>query len=275
MTQHQFQVGPIKVNLPDENQNYFSIFHDLAELFEDEFQSDAVKKLRSKLKNVKPKASIEYEADNTHITTSNADTLVVVITAIEELATEKFKVSFQQLDTVQITELLKAAKKNRPKPKEWQTGDVFSIPLLNDTFAFGQVLDKKYCTCALFNLQSDSSTLTEEQFKRLQPISILHLSNGDLLNNGHWNILYNQTVTLNPSSGSGGRFGDIGSSSYGQCKAMTDLANAYWGLEPWNVMYREDYYDQLLLKGLTRPKTAHVLNEADRKTFRKEKFGVE
>src|SRR5574338_122867 len=97
MTQHQFQVGPIKINLPDANQSSFSIFHDLAELFGDEFQSDAVKKLRSKLKDVKPKASIDYEADNTHITTSNVDTLVAVITAIRELATKEFKVSFQQL----------------------------------------------------------------------------------------------------------------------------------------------------------------------------------
>jgi len=275
MTQHQFQVGPIKINLPDENESHFSIFHDLAELFGDEFQSDAIKKLRNKLKDVKPKASIEYEADNTHITTSNVETLVAAITAIGKLATEEFKASFQHLDTAQITELFEAAKKNRPKPKEWQTGDVFSIPLLNGTFAFGQVLDKKYCTCALFNLQSDNITLTVDQFNSLQPISILHLSNGDLLNNGHWNILYNQPVTLNPNSGSGGRFGDIGSKSYGQCGAMTDLANAYWGLEPWNVMYREDYYDELLLKGLPRPETAKVLNEADRKAFRKEKFGVE
>ena len=136
MTYHQFLVGPVKINLPDENQSYFSIFHDLAELFGDEFQSDAVKKLRSKLKDVKPKASIDYEADNTHITTSNVDTLVAIITAIVELATEEFKVSFQQLDTFQITELFKAAKRNRPKPKEWQTGDVFSIPLLDGTFAF-------------------------------------------------------------------------------------------------------------------------------------------
>jgi hypothetical protein len=275
MTQHQIQVGPIKINLPDENQSHFSIFHDLTELFGDEFQSDAVKKLRSRLKDIKPKASIDYEADNTHITTSNVDTLVAVINSIGQLVTAEFKVTFQQVDINRINEILKAAKKNRPKPKEWQTGDVFSIPLLNGTFAFGQVLDKKYCTCALFNLQSDNSTLPQEQFKRLQPISILHLSNGDLLNNGHWNILYNQTVTLNPNSGSGGRFGDIGSSSHGQCGAMTDLANAYWGLEPWNVLYREGYYDELLLKGLTRPKTANVLNEADRKAFRKGKFGVE
>ncbi|MBS1511610.1 MAG: hypothetical protein JST86_12260 [Bacteroidetes bacterium] len=275
MRQHQFQVGPIEINLPDENQSHFSIFHDLAELFGDKFQSDAVKKLRNKLKDVKPKASIDYEADNTHITTSNVDTLVAAITAIGELVTEEFRVPFQQLEKAPITEFFKAAKKNRPKPKEWKPGDVFSIPLLNGTFAYGQVLDKKYCTCALFNLQSDNSTLAEEHFNILKPISILHLSNGDLLNNGHWNILYNQPVTLNPDSGSGGRWGDIGSLSYGQCGAMTDLANAYWGLKPWNVMYREDYYDQLLLKGLSRPNTAHVLNEADRKEFRKENFGVE
>jgi hypothetical protein len=275
MKNYKLKIGSIKVNLPDENQKYFSIFEDLAELFGKGFQSEAVKLLRSKLKDVKPKASIDYESDYTHISTSNVDTILSVINAIEELTIGEPKKSFEQVDKAYLIETFSNAKKFRPKPKEWQTGDVFSIPLLDKTFSLGQVLDKKYCTCVLFNVQIGNISLYKIDFRDLQAISILHLSNGDLLNNGRWQVLYNMPVTLNPSSGSGGRFGDIGSISYGGCTKLEDLANAYWGIIPWNVMYDETYYDEMLLKGIERPQTALVLNLADRKKFRKDRFGIE
>jgi hypothetical protein len=274
MTQYQIQVGQIKVNLPDANQSSFSIFEDLAELFDTEYQSEAVKLLKSKIKDVKPKPSIDSESDFTSIQTSNGDTLLSVINAIIELCTNKNKKSFEHLDQVELKKIFANAKKNRPKPKEWNTGDVFAIPLADQSFSFGQVLDKKYCTCALFNIRSEIAVLNVSEFNKLKPISILHLSNGDLLNNGQWQVLFNETVALNPDGGSGGKFGTIGATSYGQCGAMTDLAEAYWGLTPWNVMYEETYYDKILLKGVKRPNTALVLNQAERQKYRQEKFGI-
>ena len=79
---------------------------------------------------------------------------------------------------------------------------------------------------------------------------------------------------LNPDNGSGGKFGSIGSTSYGGGGTMTDLANAYWGLEPWNVLYEQNYYDDILLKGISRPKSALILNQADRQKYRQDKFGL-
>ena len=274
MTQYQIQVGQIKVNLPDANQSSFSIFEDLAELFDKEYQSEAVKLFKSKIQDVKPKPSIDSESDFTSIQTSNVDTLLSAINAIIDLCTDVNKKSFAQLDQVELKKIFVNAKKNRPKPKEWNTGDVFAIPLTDKSFSFGQVLDKKYCTCVLFDIRSDNAVLNVSEFKRLKPISILHLSNGDLLNSGQWQILFNENVTLNPSSGSGGKFGTVGASSYGQCGAMTDLADAYWGLTPWNVLYDENYYDKILLKGITRPNAALILNPTDRQKYRQEKFGI-
>ena len=274
MTQYQIQVGQIKVNLPNENQSSFSIFEDLAELFDKEYQNEAVKLFKSKIKDVKPKPSIDSESDFTSIQTSNVDTLISVINAIIDLCTDENKKSFAQLDEVELKKTFANAKKNRPKPKEWNTGDVFAIPLADNSFSFGQVLDKKFCTCVLFDIRSDNTVLNASEFKRLKPMSILHLSNGDLLNNGQWQILFNEQVTVNPNSGSGGRFGDIGSKSYGQCGTLTDLANAYWGLMPWNVLYEEDYYDKILLKGITRPNGVLILNPTDRQKYRQEKFGI-
>ena len=273
MTQYKIQVGQITVNLPDENQSSFSIFEDLAELFDKEFQSEAVKLLKSQIKDVKPKPSIDSESDFTSITTSNVDTLLSVINVIIDLSTNESKKSFAQVNQPELKKIFTSAKKNRPKPKEWNTGDVFAIPLLDNTFSFGQVLDKKYCTCALFDIRSTNSGLTVEEFKKLKPLSILHLG-GDLLNNGQWKVLFNEAVTLNPDNGSGGRFGKIGCTSYGGGGTMTDLANAYWGLEPWNVLYEENYYDKILLKGISRPNTVLILNQVDRQKYRQEKFGI-
>jgi hypothetical protein len=273
MRSNPYKIGSVKINLPDENQGYFSIFEDLAELFGKEYQSDAVKVLRAKLKDVKPKASIDYESDFTHITTANVDTLLSVIKAIVELAPDKLP-EFSKIDEPALKDLFDKAKRNRPKPKEWKNGDVFSIPLCDHSFAFGQVLDKRYCTCALFDLKSNEPYMALPQFLKLKPLSILHLSNGDLLNNGQWKILFNEAIKLDPSAGNGGKAGTIGSISHGRCRAMTDLANVYWGLEPWNVMYEEDYYDELLLKNVVRPVTAVVLSQDERTKYRMEKFGI-
>lgn len=273
MTQYQIQVGQITVNLPDENQSSFSIFEDLAELFGKEFQSEAVKLLKSQIKNVKPKLSIDSESDFTSITTSNVDTLLSVINVVIDLSTNESKKSFVQVNQAELQKIFTSAKKNRPKPKEWNTGDVFAIILADKSFSFGQVLDKKYCTCALFDLRSDNQILSVQEFKKLNPISILHL-HGDLLNNGEWKVLFNEDVKLNPNSGSGGRFGDIGSTSYGSGEKLKDLADAYWGLTPWNVLYEENYYDKILLKGVKRPNVALVLNHTERKIYRKQMFGI-
>lgn len=268
-------IGPIKVNFPDENYNSFSIFEDCAELFGQEFQSDAYKLLKAKLKDTKPKPSMDYEGDYLHITTANVDTIITIIEAIFELSNSEYKTKFPVLDLDQLKKEFTSAKKNRPKPKKWDSGDVFIIPLKDNTYSVGQVLDKKYCTCALFNNRLTNEFLGKDEFKKLKPISILHLGTGDLLNNGTWSVLFNEIVTLNPNNGSGGKFGEIGSRSYGGCGIMTDLAEAYWGLRPWNTLYKDDYYDEKLLKNVSRPKTAVILNSAERKKYRKEEYGIE
>ena len=56
---------------------------------------------------------------------------------------------------------------------------------------------------------------------------------------------------------------------------MTDLADAYWGLIPWNTLAFEDYYDQMLLKNILRPIAANVLGSADRKKYRLDNYGIE
>ncbi len=166
------------------------------------------------------------------------------------------------------------SKKNTSTPKKWEAGDVFAIPLKDNSFAFGQVLDKENCTCVLLDMRSGSPVLSVPEFKKLRPISIMHLCKGDLLENGEWQILFRTREAFIPGDGRGGKAGTIGSRSYGECGAMKDLANAYWGLTPWNVMFDENYYDKLLLLGITRPSNVLILNQRDKIKYRREMFGI-
>jgi hypothetical protein len=274
MTLRKYNVGPIAIILPDENQGYFSIFEDLAELFDTPYQSDAVKVLKASIRDVRPQPSIDYESDYTSITTTNIKSLIAIVKAIATLCERNMKVSFllSEADIISLEEAFSDAKKNRPKPREWNTGDIFSIPLNDGTFSYGQVLDKKYCTCALFEIRSNNLNVALENFNESRVVTVLHLSNGDLLNNGNWTVLFNTTTLIDPNCGTGGRFGDIGSKSYGQCRIMSDLANSWWGLLPWNAMYDEKYYDGLLLNGVLRPKTAIILQSEERARYREQNF---
>lgn len=270
------KIGPIIVSFPDENDNYFSIFEDCAELFGLEFQNDAFKLLKSKLRETKPKPSLDYESDYLQITSANVDTIISTIEAIIELSTNEYKSKFPILEIDKLKKELVDAKKNRPKPKTWNSGDVFSVPLSDGSYTLGQVLDKKYCTCALFEIRLATKSVIEPiDFSKLKPISILHLSVGDFLNNGNWEIIFYEKIMLNPNNGSGGKMGEIGSVSYGGCGILTDLAEVYFGLYPWNTLYEEDYYDKMLLKTVSRPATARVLNPVDRQKYRVEKYGIE
>jgi hypothetical protein len=211
--------------------------------------------------------------------TLQLQTLTAIISTIEaiiEISNSNYQNKFPQLDIDELKKEFTQAKKNRTKPKSWETGDVFFVPLIDGSFTIGQVLSKNYCTCVVYEYRSLAQpTISKVDFKRLKPISILHLTNGDLLNNGHWGILFNEKIILDPSSGNGGTYGQIGCLSYGGCGVMTDLANAYWGLTPWNALYNEDYYDKMLLKNVSRPATASILNLADRQKYRREKYGIE
>ena len=124
-------IGPITINFPDENDNSFWLFEDCAELFGLEYQSDACKQLKAKLKSVKPKPSMDYEADNISIRSANVETVLAVILAIIDLSNTTYKSAFEKIEIEELRNELILAKTNRPKPKQWDTGDVFSVPLSN------------------------------------------------------------------------------------------------------------------------------------------------
>jgi hypothetical protein len=260
------------IYLPDESSSRFYIFHDLAELFGEEFNYDALRRLRKLLAedpgNPKRKLTSDHESDVVSLSASKPEVIWLVSRVINENSVPKYKKDYTDGEYEEVLERLKAWK--RPKPKKWGTGDFFYFELSNGELAYGQVLGKEYTTptCALFEAKS-RGILSVEDIRKSRVISILHLGS-DLLDKGLWKVIGPGKLVAHPDSSSLGKRGSVGTTSFGGGMALQELAEAYFGLAPWNVGYCGDdyYYDKQLMSGVTRPSQCLWLSEEPRKAYR-------
>jgi|GEM_PF-1350860 len=260
--------GNIEIGLPTETVGYFSIFQDLTNNFGVNYQSEAVSLLKRELKNhedLKPRPNIDYEADNVHIDSRNADTIFKVAEIINGLTIDKLKIVVSDEEKQKILQELKIWK--RPKPKKWKVGDVFSLKLKDETFMFGQVigthLTKKSPTCALFEIKKPINNTTIKELENSRIIAVENTDN-ECLSNGTFDVLFNAEPLVGVEKAKKGiSRGDL---------ILLELSNAYYGLEPWNVLYKDTYYDELLL--VERPKTVLILDREARNKHRLEHFGI-
>ncbi len=192
------QIGEIKIRLPDENSKEFYIFQDLADLFGLEYQSDAVCALRKKLKSIilKPKPSIDYEADNVSIRTTSADIIFETAKIINDLSIQNFKIDNNK-KWIELHNNLKSWK--RPRPQDWKVGDLFTFKIKTNCFVFGQIIGP-FPTCALFDIKSQTDSISENEIKKAKVITILHLL-PNRLNDFSWKILRNLDVLASKNSG--------------------------------------------------------------------------
>ncbi|PCI93632.1 MAG: hypothetical protein COB15_16010 [Flavobacteriales bacterium] len=234
------QIGKIIIRLPDENSKQFYIFQDLADLFGDEYQSDSVSKLRKELKtlDLKPKPSVDYEADNASIRTSSANTIFETAKIINDLSIPEIKINDKETWTVLYTKL---KDWKRPKPQKWTIGDIFTFKVKDDFFVFGQIVGK-YPTCALFDLKSDTESFSDDDLRKAKAITLLHLT-PNRLNDFSWKVLRSFDVLASKDSGPWGsdkiRIGHKSATS----GYLEDVATYFWFGE-------HDWKDENKLKSL-------------------------
>ncbi|MBP8083829.1 MAG: hypothetical protein KAZ87_11575 [Spirochaetes bacterium] len=269
--------GLIEISYPNENEACFTIFENLADLFDCEVQSDAVKLLKDALKiipDLKPKPDIDYESDFTHITSRSPDTILKVANTIHNLINlPKPSISLEEHNLISLD--LKSWK--RPKRQKWNIGDIFAIKLDDGFYSYGQVLGihtYKSPTNCLFEIKSDKLMIPIEAIISSRILTILHCD-ACYLSDYSFQIIYNHKVLANPNSGPWGKCESHVGQTTGSDGHILDLANAWWGLIPWNVMHDEDYYDQHLLKGVARSKLALVLSIKDRIKYRKDVLKID
>jgi len=237
--------GSLKIFLPDENTGNFYIFQDIAELFGDEFQSDAVRKLKKEIKSItlKPSPSIDYEGSNASIRTTNPETLLQTIRIINNLSILKYRHSFSEGDWDNFKHQLFCWK--RPKPQKWNVGDVFSIKLMDESYSFGQVVGK-HPTIVLFDIKKDSESVEHCELESAKVVTLLHLLD-DRLRDKTWKILSNYKILVDKDSGkfSNDRF-RVSQTSFSS-RALEQAANYYW-FKVFTWANEDDVKDLIMLK---------------------------
>lgn len=268
MRKNYVECGVVTIYLPDESSAVFSIFEDVATLFDTDYQSQAVdmlKKRLAELPDLKPKPMIDYEADRMQISSRSPRTIYQVAIVINQLAVKSPDLGSSDQETI----LLQLSEWKRPKPKKWLIGSLFSIPLRDGSYMFGQVigthLTKTQPILILFDLRKAKPEVSTTELEESTILTAINADN-ESLNNGTYHIvgtadpMYEASLVEKKSS-----HGDV---------LLLNLGEAYYGLHPWNVLYEETYYDKLLLPGILRPTMAQVLTAEQRAAYRKQHWGL-
>ncbi len=262
----EIKFGNFTISLPNEISSMFGIFGNLTNFFGVEYQSEAVDKLKTNLKelNLKPKPNIDFESDYTQIDSRSFETIFNVAKLINDLSISQYQIKFTEEELENIYNQLKSWK--RPPRQKWKIGDVFSIPMLNNSYCFGEIVGIHLANSpilAMFEITKNNMEITFEELQKSKLLVVYNLDDEEIkcksfkiLNN--FELLAHSEQVENKN-----KIGGV---------SLTTLANVYFGLEPWNVMYKEDYYDEYFLS--KRPKNILWLNDEEKEKYRGKKFNL-
>jgi hypothetical protein len=269
-TMSKIKFGHFTIQFPDESINRFTIFENLADFFGTEFQSEAFKQLKNELKKIelKPKPNLDYESDYTLIDSKSADTIFLVAKAIHKLSLPAKCIEIKKEELKNIYAQLKKWK--RPLGQKWKIGDIFSIPLLDNTFSFGQIVGTDYMVknpvLALFEIKLKKAEVAIERLLKARILTVWNYLDTEIANYTY-KILFNADIIAKPKM--------VKDRKVSGGATLCDLANAYFGLIPYNVMYSEEYYDEYFQPGIKRPKNILWLNKEERNKYRRENFNID
>ncbi|WP_324028173.1 Imm26 family immunity protein [Maribacter sp. BPC-D8] len=258
--------GKFEISLPNETSSMFGIFENLTEFLGVEYQSEAVEKLKIALEKVslKPKPNIDFESDYTQIDSKSADTIFSVAKIINNISLSKYRIDFKEKELDEIYKKLKKWK--RPPRQKWKIGDIISVPMSNNSFAFGQVigthLTKTSPILVLFDLTKENSETSIEELIESRPLSVNN-SYEDEIKNHLFKVLFNCKVLVSPERVPNKKF-------HGGVNLST-LADVYFGLEPWNIMNNENYYGKYFLPEIGKPENIIWLSDEEKVKYWEDK----
>jgi len=264
------------IHLPDASSSRFGIFHDVAELLDLEYQEDAVAAFRREAKSRDPvllrRLRIDWESGSAFIDAAKPDSILFAALVLNDIAVSPHHRLVDGRVEDELRALLRSWK--RPKRHPWRKGDVFAAPLSDGSYAHGQVLKARHRspTCALLDVRSPAPESGVEAVIGARVLSILHLG-PDLLDQGLWTIIGNASPVVDPDSGPCGDGFSVGDVSFGSGTHLVDLAEAYWGIKPWNVGWygEDDFFGNLLMADVARPDSAWILSPEERARYRAER----
>lgn len=221
----QFPLSHFVLHAPSVGLAYWFVSHDFAEALGLEYSRDAARELKQLLGHLG--ARVDYEADAVTIRIKSNENVVPTLRAIYA------RLQYDAAELQQIEPAVLAYK--RPRAKKIAAGEVFLIPVGNDLYGLGQVLEVQYKvpTIAVFRCVGPRAELEAKDPKALRPLAILHLGLGSSLASGDWPVIGSRRVLHSPSAGAGGARGEIGSVSFGGDGPVVALLRAHAGLDTW------------------------------------------
>lgn len=217
-----------------------------------------MQKLRRALRNSEEdlikKVKIDYEDHFVTVTASSkkGEEILKVAIQINELAVESFKrqLTIDYLDKVRHTILTW----KRPKPQKFKVGDVFTIPLSDDSFAFGQVLwgSSLAPNCGLFDFKS-KEVVSLDMVMAARCISVLQIGS-HCLKSFEWLVIGNAPVHINKEQVPKVHRGEcvVGAESYSP-GILKDLAESFYGVAQW-----QGFFNRLLMPGIIPKNTSKL-----------------
>ncbi len=156
---------------------------------------------------------------------------------------------------------------------------VFAVPLPDGSFGLAQAVDAMMVNVIYVALFSDRFPAVPGSVVTPRASSALSLTATwrQALNRGDWPSVGGAPLAFTKAEFPSERFaasGYVGAKHY-DAGILAKFLAAYHGLLPWNVMFDESFYDQLLLDGVKRPSTAVVLGTVERDAYRREHLGIE
>jgi hypothetical protein len=142
--------------------------------------------------------------------------------------------------------------------QEWEAGDLFTVKLIDGTYAIGQVVDISIphtASCAFFNRRNHAPVpkpapkLTPEDIIAGATVIEAHLDRGA------WEIFSRCPILLAknkwPNEATRNK-GWVGSRVYTGA-ILEDFLNAYYALAPWDKFYDPYYLDKILIDPSKKP----------------------
>jgi len=257
---NKLKIGVLTIRLPDESKSTFRLKHDLAQVMGLEYNHEAMSLLKKALGDESlsnEQIEVTHEADAVYVETPKANHMARALEVLLRVASAG-ALGYSAED---ISDATKAMNRHvRPPATPWKVGDVFAISMADETFGFGQVLGKhlEQPTCALFDARADRPLADIEEVVTSPTIAILHCDAKHLLS-GRWQVIGNAPPVNDPWSG------PCGHRSFGRTwGGLGELAEAWFGLRPWNGLSDAKFYEGFLLPGVKRPEKAKVLSPEER-----------